>query len=322
MKIILKIVFLIIFSGIVPEMSAIDFKVDSFRLLPNDVSAFINPVKDLNDEDCALIKVTASEDFAFSTPLGIVKRIDNTGEIWLYIPRKSKKITIKHPQYGVLRDFSFPEKIESHLTYELRIDEPRRISETAISQSSLPVLTRDTLILTVTDTVTMVKTPEPVPFSFSASAVYTVGGCTASSMYGIMLTAMRRHGGYLHVASDFGKKIKTGEKCDKEGYIDGYLPFYAAGYRNRSFMVSAGGIHRITKFLNVFEGIGYGCNRRFWRKADSEGGGYVENQHYSYSGVLIEVGVNASLRRWLLSAAVASVEGSQWFASLGLGYKF
>ena len=75
MKIILKIVFLIFFSAIATDLPALEFKVGSFKQLPNDVSAFINPVKDLNDEDCALIKVLASEDFAFSTPLGIVKRL-------------------------------------------------------------------------------------------------------------------------------------------------------------------------------------------------------------------------------------------------------
>ena len=67
------------------------FRWSLFKMLPNDVSAFINPVRDLNDEDCALVKVIASEDFAFSTPLGIVKRIDKTGEIWLYLPRGSKE---------------------------------------------------------------------------------------------------------------------------------------------------------------------------------------------------------------------------------------
>lgn len=51
-----------------------EFTVSSFRLLPNDVSAFVNSVRDLNDEACALVKVEAPSDFAFSTPLGIVKR--------------------------------------------------------------------------------------------------------------------------------------------------------------------------------------------------------------------------------------------------------
>ena len=69
------------------SVQAQEFSVAGFRLLPNDVSAFITPVRDLNDEPCALVKVDAPSDFAFSTPLGIVSRKDKVGEIWLYLPK-------------------------------------------------------------------------------------------------------------------------------------------------------------------------------------------------------------------------------------------
>ena len=101
-----------------------EFKVASFRLLPNDITAWVNPVRDLNDEACALIKVVGNRDFAFSTPLGIVQRKNEVGEIWLYVPNGTRKITIKHPRWGVLRDYKFPVILESRLTYELVIEEP------------------------------------------------------------------------------------------------------------------------------------------------------------------------------------------------------
>lgn len=41
------------------SVQAQEFSVAGFRLLPNDVSAFITPVRDLNDEPCALVKVEA-----------------------------------------------------------------------------------------------------------------------------------------------------------------------------------------------------------------------------------------------------------------------
>lgn len=86
-----RVVITIMFLLLMPfSSSAQDFSVASFRLLPNDVSAFIDNVRDLNDEACALMKVEAPSDFAFSTPLGIVKRKDEVGEIWLYIIRKTK----------------------------------------------------------------------------------------------------------------------------------------------------------------------------------------------------------------------------------------
>ena len=119
----LRYIFLLLLSSLVwLEGAAQKFKVEGFRLLPNDVSAFIEPVRDLNGEDCALIKVQGDPDFVFSSPLGIIKRVDNTGEIWIYLPRKSKTLTIKHPRYFVMRDYRFPLKIDWHLTYELRLE--------------------------------------------------------------------------------------------------------------------------------------------------------------------------------------------------------
>lgn len=318
------IVFLIVIvcMGFSAIASALDFRVESFRILPNDVSAFISPVKDLNNEDCALVKVIATEDFVFSTPLGIVERIDNTGEIWLYIPRKSKKITIKHPKYGVLRDYIFPEKIESHLSYEMRIDEPPRASDIPmLSQEALSSI-RDTLILTRTDTVVLERAKKKVPFSMSAYAVYSIGGNTHTSMAGIMLTAMKAHGAYLKGSTDFGKTYKEVGKCDEFGYIEGNCPFYTGKSHNSAFQITAGAIHRLSGTLNIFEGIGYGSNRRYWQKAVSEGGGYVLNSHYSYQGVLLEIGMTATLRHLSFTASLSTIEASQWFGSFGIGYKF
>lgn len=74
------------------SVQAQEFSVAGFRLLPNDVSAFITPVRDLNDEPCALVKVEAPSDFAFSTPLGIVSRKikwAKSGSIFLKAPNCS-----------------------------------------------------------------------------------------------------------------------------------------------------------------------------------------------------------------------------------------
>ena len=38
-----------------------DFSVRSFRTLVNDITAYIDPVRDLNDEACALIKVVGAK---------------------------------------------------------------------------------------------------------------------------------------------------------------------------------------------------------------------------------------------------------------------
>ena len=78
---------------------------------------------DQNGETAALIKVvTTQTGFTFdSGALGIVKTKQTPGEVWVYIPKGSKKISIKHPQLGVLRDYYFPIAIEAARTYEMVI---------------------------------------------------------------------------------------------------------------------------------------------------------------------------------------------------------
>ena len=97
--------------------------VSSFKLLDTDITANTAGTMELdqNGETSALIKVvTTQTGFTFDGgALGIVKTKQTPGEVWVYIPRGAKKITIKHPQLGVLRDFYYPITIEAARTYEM-----------------------------------------------------------------------------------------------------------------------------------------------------------------------------------------------------------
>ncbi len=304
----------------VTEVKAQQFSVASFRQLPNDVSAFINPVKDLNDEDCGLVKVIASEDFVFSSPLGIVKREDKTGEIWLWMPRGSKKITIKHADYGVLRDYAFPTKIDSHMTYEMKIDEPvKQIAKDTVS----PIVTvvTDTLVLTRTDTLVVAPVKERIPFSMNVLATFNYGGRAKVGSGGVLITAMKRHGGFMHLSTDFGKIGTILGECSKDGEIDGLLPYYTGRVRKSTFMLNGGAVHRLSRKVSVFEGLGYSSVALAWQLAESEGGGYVKNSHYSYKGVSFEAGALLTLGRVSLSASVITIRGREWFGSIGAGIR-
>ena len=121
-KIILYILFLIC---VCTNICAQSISVSSFKLLPNDLTANTNgtEIKDQNGEKTALIKVvTTQTGFTFEAgALGITKVKQENGEVWVYIPQKSKKITIKHTQLGVLRDYYFSCPIEAARTYEMRL---------------------------------------------------------------------------------------------------------------------------------------------------------------------------------------------------------
>ena len=103
--------------------SSQSLSVESFRLLETDLTANTQGTieRDQNGDVAALIKIVTSETgFAFDGGMmGIVKTIQKTGEIWVYVPHSIQKITKSQQQLGVLRDYFFPLPIEKARTYEL-----------------------------------------------------------------------------------------------------------------------------------------------------------------------------------------------------------
>ena len=297
----------------VTDTSAVKFKVTGFRVLSNDVSAFITPVRDLNNEACALLKVVARQDFAFSSPLGIVKRKDEVGEIWLYLPKGTRRITIKHPRWGVLRNYRLPLALESHVAYEMTISEPR-----------IPMAyEHDTVILTKTivDTVAVKRKRPRLPMTFHA--LFTLSMHQNGPSWGVMLAAMRRHGMFVHVSSDFRSIGNTRFTCDEEGYIDdsGTMPYYTGETRHSNWTATAGAIHRLCSVLSVFEGIGYGRAATAWQLAESEGGGSALNDGLTHKGVAGELGLMTTFGRINISASVLTIAGQQWQGCVGVGIK-
>ena len=101
-------------------------KVVDFKLLETDMTANTQGTikRDQNGEKAALIKIqTPERGFTFDGgSLGIVDTEEHDGEIWLYVPRNSKKLTISHKDYGVLRDYYYGIPMEGARTYEMFID--------------------------------------------------------------------------------------------------------------------------------------------------------------------------------------------------------
>lgn len=97
--------------------------VKSFRLLSNDMTANLQGTMrtDQNGHTAALIKVvTTLTGLSFDVgSMGVVDTQQEPGEVWVYVPFGVKRITIRHPQQGVLRDYYFPIAIAEAKTYEM-----------------------------------------------------------------------------------------------------------------------------------------------------------------------------------------------------------
>ncbi len=101
--------------------------VTSFRCLEEDLNARTSKVKDMNGELCALLILnTIEKGFEFSV-CNIEKTEQKIGEIWLFISPGSRFITIKHREFGTIRNYPFPQSIEGGKTYEMKLKTVRAI---------------------------------------------------------------------------------------------------------------------------------------------------------------------------------------------------
>ena len=99
-----------------------ELTVKSFKLASSDLTAQTQPRKDLNDRNCALIKVGLGlQGVQFEG--SIMGNVENkTGEYWVYMPQGNRMLKIKHANYApVMVNFADygVEKLESNRTYEL-----------------------------------------------------------------------------------------------------------------------------------------------------------------------------------------------------------
>lgn len=291
------------------QVYAQEFYVASFRSLDNDASALVTPVLDLTGEPCALLRVVGSKDLEFSSPLGIVKRKDQVGEIMLYLPNGSKMLTIKHPEWGIIRDYRFSEKLIGQHSYELLLKEPER----------KPLVVHDTITNTITDTITIVQQRTRVPLRFNA--MVTVGLVQGDIALGLMLSIMRRHGVYVHPLWNMCSTKEFTEECDADGrFLDGSMPYYTGKVHRMSCMLTAGAIHRVSSYLSVYEGIGWGKTDTSWQSIGLDGDAvWIKNKDKSYQGLALELGSVVNLGGWSATLSVSTISAKTWAVNIGFG---
>ena len=198
--------------------SAQEIVVTSFELKVTDLTAKIDPVYDLNDEACALVKVSIpGKNVTFTGD--IIKGPDQVlpGEYHIYIPKGTKRIKVAAENYAPVT-FEFPMEIEEFRTYELKLKLNAR------KKSTWALITP----------------------SISWAPTHT--------SFGVMLGILgEKGGGFIHAKSDFNFITTDGEATDQMWFTGntqksrlaitgGYMmrvakPFYlfaGAGYGDRT----------------------------------------------------------------------------------------
>lgn len=112
--------------------------VSKFTRMDNDLTARVTkPVRD-NDEGklCALIRViTSLKDIEFrADALGIVKKEQHNGEVWLYVPYGARSLSFAHEGYFPVV-YQYEGEIDEGVVYELRL-KSYSAAETAAGNST------------------------------------------------------------------------------------------------------------------------------------------------------------------------------------------
>ena len=106
--------------------------VESFKLASNDLTAQSHPRKDLNNLNCALVKVGIALDGVKFDGSIMGEPIQKLGEYWVYMPKGVSMLQVLHKNYTPLMvnfyDYGVG-KVESGMTYILTLSKPAGSTE-------------------------------------------------------------------------------------------------------------------------------------------------------------------------------------------------
>ena len=130
--------------AIMSTVFAQKLKVESFKLASNDITAQSHPRKDLNNLNCALVKVGIALDGVKFDGSIMGEPIQKLGEYWVYMPKGVSMLQVLHKNYTPLMvnfyDYGVG-KVESGMTYILTLSKPVGSTEPADAGGNFYALT-------------------------------------------------------------------------------------------------------------------------------------------------------------------------------------
>ncbi len=150
---------------------------------------------------------------------------------------------------------------------------------------------------------------------FTVNAAYSIA---PQLSYGLTFGQIKRFGWYVSLMSstDF-QGLSTDLTCNKDGYIDGLLPFYSKEKSTTRISGIVGGIFKIIDPLCVKAGIGYGNRTVCWKTKDER---WVKNNGLSVQGIDATIGLQGNINGFVISLEMVTTEFETLEAKLGLGF--
>lgn len=263
-----------------------EFRVKSFRKLEWDLDAQVShPMMDQNNKKAALIKVvTAEPDFDFDVGImGVVEVRRETGEFWVYVPEHIKGITIRHPKFGIIRNYTFSIPIESASVYELVLATPKKELEKT-------VIVRDSIVY-----VTLPAEERKVARKRKSYDVNILQFFECPINNGIMSFGL--------ISAVNGQKFGLMAKFGYYGN-DAYTKLNA----------TIGGTLKCGNKVRLCAGAGYGGEKS--RTDDSNIDGYLQ------SGIEVNTGAIFNFGMFSLYSGVSTIQFKHYYGNIGIGIRF
>ena len=331
-----------------------EIKIEDFQKLERDMSARTAKVKDVNGDLCALLKIeTTEKGFEFSG-CNIEKTEQKTGEIWLFASPGVKFITIKHKDFGVLRNYQFPQSIESGVVYQIKLSTEAKevkIDTSTINKAvdskidakmeemnkklaELEQLKQDLLKQSQKEDEPEAKKEKPKKqkkekprkekpvrirpvYDKETFAMLNAAYSVApQTSFGLTFGMQKTWGWYVSVSSDLQFDALNTKYEDDAGTAEYY---YDGKTSSSRLSAHTGVMYRIAKPISLKLGVGYGLRNQAFSTIN---GDYVKIKANSYSGLEYLAGVHLSFGRMAFSVDVLGLGTDFKYSEIkvGIGY--
>jgi hypothetical protein len=320
-------------------------KVKSFRAEPNDLTARVTaPVKDQNGEYCALIKVrTTLKDFHFDGDMnGLFKIKQDVGEIWIYLPQKSRRLSIKHADYGVIANYIYPESITEASVYimELKLIEaktpPKEIEEIPIQAESPVSIPEDIVFPKIDPSDTNLDSKKRVNFFLTTNS-------SVFAPYGIRMGLLARTGFYLAAnfsekSGDWGSMTKAKFEYTLEedastlsDFDDSDGLYYKSTDEKAqvfNYAISIGLTSDLGNHWFMYYGLGYGVHHKlynfesYYSDTTFRANILVKDDESSTEGAVFEAGFIVKVKPFALTAGWSTIQFDRHEVKFGVGFYF
>lgn len=104
------------------QLQAQDIQITRFERNYTNLAASTNPVYDNTGEACALIRfLVRDKDFTIEPNMGMMRQDHLKGEIRMYVPKGTKRLTVRKNGYMPLVGYEIPVTIEPKVTYDVEL---------------------------------------------------------------------------------------------------------------------------------------------------------------------------------------------------------